>query len=387
MSVINQVLQDLEKRGVPRGPAESMGSQVRAVSGRSPGRWPLAAAVAAAVAAAAAVWFLSNRTGPAPVALATRASETPKSSVAASPPVAEAAQPASRLSMELSAVPAPRSDATQTGASQPMDQRPAPAPKPEPRSEPEKPAAAKAVARNASPKETQAPAAGQDAQAAAPFIAKAPAGTGNSSRSEEASRQFKQVSPQQRAENEFRRAVGLMQQGRVSEAVEGYGLALQIDPGHEAARQVLVGLLIENKRVGAAAGHLQEGLRINPKQVGFAMTLARIQVERGELGPAVETLEKVRAYGQSQPDYRAFLAALLQRQSRHREAIEHYQAAVRAAPSAGVWLMGLGISLEAEQRIAEAREAFQRAHATNTLNPELAAFVDQRLRQIQQSKQ
>ena len=71
-------------------------------------------------------------------------------------------------------------------------------------------------------------------------------------------------------------------------------------------------------------------------------------------------------------------------QSRHKEAVQHYQAAVRMAPNAGVWLMGLGISLEAEHQLSEAQEAFRRARGSNSLNPELTAFVDQRLRQIQQ---
>ena len=45
--------------------------------------------------------------------------------------------------------------------------------------------------------------------------------------------------------------------------------------------------------------------------------------------------------------------------------------------------MGLGISLQALNRNTEAQEAYRRARGTNTLNPELQAFVDQRLRQLQ----
>jgi MSHA biogenesis protein MshN len=43
--------------------------------------------------------------------------------------------------------------------------------------------------------------------------------------------------------------------------------------------------------------------------------------------------------------------------------------------------MGLGISLQAENRLAEAQEAFNRAKASHTLSPELQAFVDQQLKQ------
>ena len=45
--------------------------------------------------------------------------------------------------------------------------------------------------------------------------------------------------------------------------------------------------------------------------------------------------------------------------------------------------MGLGISLQALGRNTDAQDAFRRARASNTLNPDLQAFVDQRLRQLQ----
>ena len=86
---------------------------------------------------------------------------------------------------------------------------------------------------------------------------------------------------------------------------------------------------------------------------------------------------------QNSPDYLAFYAALLQRQSRHREAAEQYQAALKIAPQSGVWLMGMGISLQALGRNSEAQDAFRRAKASNSLSAELQAFVDQRLRQLQ----
>jgi MSHA biogenesis protein MshN len=95
------------------------------------------------------------------------------------------------------------------------------------------------------------------------------------------------------------------------------------------------------------------------------------------------TLERSQSAAIDRADYHGFMAALLQREGRHREAIEHYRQALRRTASA-VWQMGLGISLQAENRFQEARDAFNRAKAANTLSPELQAFVDQRLRQLGQ---
>jgi MSHA biogenesis protein MshN len=186
-----------------------------------------------------------------------------------------------------------------------------------------------------------------------------------------------------RAENEFRRAVNLVNQGRIAEGMDGFRRALEIDPGHEAARQTMVALLLESKRVDEAALSLQEGLALNTDNTGFAMLLARIMVERNDIPAALFVLQRHAAPPDKNPDFHAFAAALYQRLDRHKEAIEQYQAALRLAPSAGVWWMGLGISFQAVERPMDALEAFTRAKSAGNLAPNLVSFVDQRLKQLQ----
>lgn len=193
---------------------------------------------------------------------------------------------------------------------------------------------------------------------------------------------MKLISPAQQAEAEFRKAIVLMQQGRVADAVAGYEAALRLDAGHDAARQALVALLLEQKRGADAERVLQERLKSNPEHSGFAMLLARFQVERGALEQAVATLERSLPYAGTQADYQAFFAALLQRQSRHKEAIEHYRIALQLVPDKGIWLMGYGISLQAVQRNDDAGESFRRAIDSKTLSPELHAFVQQKLKEL-----
>jgi len=191
------------------------------------------------------------------------------------------------------------------------------------------------------------------------------------------------AAPRERAEGEYRRAVGLMNQGRVAEGMEGFRAALNSDPGHEAARQTLIALLLEAKRVDDAANVLQEGLALDPKNTGFTMLLARILVERGDVAGALVLLQKHAEAAAGNAEYHAFVAALHQRLGRHREAIDEYQAALKIAPSAGVWWVGLGISSQAANRPKDALEAFRRAKTSGNLAPDLVAFVDQRLRQLQ----
>ena len=63
--------------------------------------------------------------------------------------------------------------------------------------------------------------------------------------------------------------------------------ALQFDPRHAAARQALAALLVELRRLDRAEQVLQQGLELQPGNSGYAMTLARIQVERGDVATAL----------------------------------------------------------------------------------------------------
>jgi len=201
--------------------------------------------------------------------------------------------------------------------------------------------------------------------------------------SDQIEKQVHALTPQQLAENDYRHAVELMDQERLPEAQSALESALKLNPAHIGARQGLFGLLLAAKKNAAAEQVLQDGLVLDPNQPGFALALARLQAERGDTAAAIATMQKSEAAGRGSPDYMATLAALLQRAGRHAEAVDHYQSALKLNPQSGVWWMGLGISLQALDRKADARDAFARAQASNTLTPELQAFVGQRLRQLQ----
>ncbi|MDH3287721.1 MAG: tetratricopeptide repeat protein [Betaproteobacteria bacterium] len=198
----------------------------------------------------------------------------------------------------------------------------------------------------------------------------------------EIEKQVRQPTAAGRAQNEYRKATIALRQGRADEAQDRLQAALKIYPGHRNARQALVGLLLDSKQYEDAGHLLQEGLALDPDQTGFAMALARIQLEGGDIAQATRTLRGSLEHARSSPDYLAFLAALLQRQTWHNEAIEQFRAALRMRPRNGVWWLGLGVSFQAISSNVEAQDAYLRAKASNNLNPELMAFADQRLRQL-----
>lgn len=203
--------------------------------------------------------------------------------------------------------------------------------------------------------------------------------------SQEASRIDKRLpaTSTKRTETEYRRAVTLLNQGRVAEGMDALRSSLAADPLNETARQTLVALLLEQRRLEESGAVLQAGLNLNPANSDFAILLARILVDRQDVSGALVVLQKYAPADGTRADYHGFAAALYQRMGQHREAINEYQTALRLLPQSAIWWVGLGISQEAADRRKEALESFRRARASGGLNSELIAYVDQRLRQLQ----
>jgi MSHA biogenesis protein MshN len=384
MSVINQLLIDLERRRASHAERSLIPNHVRALP-QAPARpgtiWlaggggMLLAALAAWVAVSGGVGSTSifkfgrdagmppaqpiRGSAVAPAAPASVRPATAEETVAAT--ITSTFQPAGRLSFELSTLPA----ATGNVARQPE------------RENPQGGIASSRVIRRA-----------QDPAPAAPVRKTQPAGGRAAAQNvqsdaavapPEIDKRVRQPTEQQLAEGEYRRATVALHAGRGAEARAGFEAALKQYPQHLGARQALFGVLIEAKEMQEAERILQEGLDLAPNQIGFAMAMARLQVDRGDVTTAIGTLRRSAGHAAGSADYAAFLAALLHREKRYAEAVDQFVAALRLKPNTGVWLLGLGMALEALDRNAEAREAFTRARATGSLNPSLQAFVDERL--------
>lgn len=381
MSLINQMLQDLDKRGSGAVANDVSHAQIRAVSEqghRVPLVWWAALLLTAALGAA---WLFWRQAAPAPA----------KPALSLQPAQSNVLPRTSNLGMSLSIAPdqlalqdnsalAPVSApaAPDLSAGKKLETKPAPVQSVTGTLPDKLPVVAVQNTAQFSTAKMPSPPVSADVDKGAK--------ESRAVKSDEDSKLFKpakEVTPQQFTENAYRKALSLIDAGQLPEAVGVLEQVLQLNPKHAPARQTLVSLLLESKRQDDAVRKLQEGLSIDPAQSGMAMILARLQVERGNLRPALETLQRSLPHAADQADYQAFLAALLQREKRHKEAAEHYALALRKVPQNGLWWMGYGISLQADNRLPEAQDAFARARASTSLTPELQAFVDQKLSQLQ----
>ena len=188
------------------------------------------------------------------------------------------------------------------------------------------------------------------------------------------------ATPRERADAEYRLAQGAFSSGNVQEGLDALRRALQQDADYVPARQLLVQQLLEQRQLEAAASVLSDGLEHQPRQTGWAIALARLQVERSDLVGAERTLTRHAEFAVANPEYQGFHAHLRYRLGQYAGATALYQNACRLAAGEGRWWFGLGLSLEAEGLVSEAREAFRQSLATGTLNHELSAQAQQRIR-------
>lgn len=188
------------------------------------------------------------------------------------------------------------------------------------------------------------------------------------------------ATPRDRAEAEYRKAEAAQSAGHLAEVLEALRAALKIDPGYLPARQALLRRLLETRKIDEAMTVLQEGLAEQPAQSGWAMALARLQLEQGDLAAADRTLARSQPYAEANAEYAGFQGHLKSRLGAQPMAIGHYQRATRLAPGEGRWWLGLGLALEADGQLPEAKEAFRRSRASGTLSSELAAIAEQHLR-------
>lgn len=416
MSLINQVLKDLERRHAGTGEARGMARAVRALPEDAPRRslWIVSGLIVAGALGGGTWWYLSQPerrpAQSAPSVAATSALAVPRSEAAApapavpsvAAPTANQPAPESAGAQATVSPPAPRvarekiaglsqtlpaaptaSKPVPPGAQTPAKVAPSAAPTPAGSAgEPvrESPQAAAKAARKVRPKP-----AGSDGAAkrglAGVQSAEYPEPDG-SDPAPSINKQVRAPSDPERADAEFRHGMAALQAGNSAEGEDHLRAALAIDPLADKARQALLGLYVDRGRREDAERLLEDRLRVDRKHAGFAMALARLQLERGANGEALVALQRSLPYGETSAEYQAMLANALARVGRHKEAAERYEVAARLAPRNPLWLMGLGVALRADNRSEEARTAFQRAHELGGLNPQLASFVEQQLHEL-----
>ena len=183
----------------------------------------------------------------------------------------------------------------------------------------------------------------------------------------------------QRAQAAFRMAVDATNAGHPQVAIERALEALQQAPLHRTARQLVAVLLHAQGATPRAVGLLNDGLAIDPEHAAAALLLARLQLEQGAPDVALAVLDRSQLHS---ADAEGLRAGILAQQGDFKRSLIAYESALRQQPGNATWWLGLGVALESEGRAAQARQSYAKAQALGLERDELTSFVEQRLRAL-----
>lgn len=187
-------------------------------------------------------------------------------------------------------------------------------------------------------------------------------------------------SPTQRAQALYRQGLELIGSGHGRQALERLLEALKLDAGLNPARIHAASLLLEQGRGAEAEALARDGLAMSTDDPQLPTLLARLMADRGDSAGALAMLGRSERLAADGFGLRAGLRA---QQGDFRRALPDYEQAVRLQPGNSLWWLGLGVALEAEGRLPQARQVYARAQAIGLGRHDLNTFVDQKLQSLE----
>ena len=192
----------------------------------------------------------------------------------------------------------------------------------------------------------------------------------------------KPPTPEVLAEEAWRQAGRLLEQGRNHDAREHLDTALRLDPRHAAARQSLAALVLEAGDRARAEALLSEGQALYPNDAWYPRGLAQLHLQNGDFSQAAGILKAALARRADAANW-ALYAGTLGKLGKQEESAQAYREALRLEPGQGNWWIGMAVALEQGAGKADAGMAYQRALQTR-LSAEMRDFAQRRVQELSQ---
>jgi len=186
-----------------------------------------------------------------------------------------------------------------------------------------------------------------------------------------------QLSPQALAENKITEAEQAIERNDIVKAEALFEEVLLVMPEHETARKQLAALWYGKKSYQDAVNLLSQGIAIAPQTIEMRLMSARIYYEQGQAIQAYNILSPVKHTANA--ELQALLANLAAEINEHDAAIVAYTALITLEPNVARWHLGSAVSLDSLGKFERAREAYKQAIALNNLSSSAMQFARQRL--------
>ncbi|MCS6174979.1 tetratricopeptide repeat protein [Shewanella baltica] len=194
------------------------------------------------------------------------------------------------------------------------------------------------------------------------------------------------LTPKQLAKKRFTLASEAERDGKLKDAISYYEQTLALEPSMHEARKQLAALHYGQGQLAKASEVLQQGMLLFPQQLDFALLLARVQQAAGQADLALVTLANIpdthplaRQKWMAQSD-------LAQKLGQFSLSEQAYRQLLQQEPQQAKWWMGLAYALDSQQQFPQARQAYRTALGHRGLSAQASAFIEQRLTQLGDSQ-
>ncbi|MFT5812800.1 MAG: MSHA biogenesis protein MshN [Psychroserpens sp.] len=186
-----------------------------------------------------------------------------------------------------------------------------------------------------------------------------------------------QLSPQALAANKITEAEQAMERNDIAKAESLFEEVLLVMPEHETARKQLAALWYGKRYYQDAVNLLSQGIALAPKAEEMRLMGARIYYEQDQARKAYKMLSPVNNSNSS--EVQILLANVSAELNEHNSAIIAYKKLIKLEPDVGRWWLGVAVSLDSLGMFLPARNAYKQSIARNNLSTSAMQFVRERL--------
>lgn len=171
-------------------------------------------------------------------------------------------------------------------------------------------------------------------------------------------------------------------QSNTPKNIETLGKVLQRDPAHHEARVLLANHLTQSGRVEEAKIILNQGLAIQPSNHHFIYPLSQLHLKQKQPQNALNLLKNTTTDHDRDEIKLSLLAAAYQQNNDNTQAAKMYSKLSRLYPQKAEYWLGLGISLEKVGHNKHAINAFKQALSKKTLDSSIVNYINNRIRSL-----
>jgi MSHA biogenesis protein MshN len=186
-----------------------------------------------------------------------------------------------------------------------------------------------------------------------------------------------QLSPQALAANKISEAEQAMERNNLAKAEALFEEVLLVMPEHETARKQLAALWYGRKSYRDAINLLSQGIALAPPAQTMRLMSARIYYQQGQARQAYNILRPIKASNSA--EIQTLLANISAELNEHNSAITAYQKLITLESDVGRWWLGVAVSLDSLGNFVSAIEAYKQAIARNNLSTNAMQFAEERL--------